>query len=52
MFLLCTNDINFNITSQLRLFAGDWILFQTIDNQLDQLLLQYDLNLIVKWSGK
>ena len=30
--------------------ADDCILYQTINNQQDQLLLQHDLNLIVKWT--
>ena len=50
MFLLYINDINLGITSQLRLFADDCILYRVISNQQDQLLLQHDLNLIVKWT--
>ena len=50
MFLLYTNDIKYGITSHLKLFADDCILYLTINNQQDQLLFQHDLNLIVKWT--
>jgi len=50
MFLLYINDINLNITSQLRLFADDCILYRIINSQHDHLELQNDLNLIVKWT--
>jgi len=44
MFLLYINDINLGISSQLRLFADDCILYQVINNEQDKLLLHY-LNL-------
>jgi len=50
MFLLYINDINCGISSQLQLFADDCILYHTINNEQDKLLLQHDLNLIVKWT--
>jgi len=50
MFLLYINDINLNITSQLRLFADDCILYRIINSQHDHLELQNDLSLIVKWT--
>jgi len=50
IFLLYINDINFNITSQLRIFVDNCILYRVIGNQQDQLLLQHDINLIVKWT--
>lgn len=50
MFLLYINDIKYGISSHLKLFADDCILYRTINNQQDHLLLQHDLNLIVEWT--
>jgi len=50
MFLLYINDINLSVASQIWLFADDCILYRVIDNQQDRLLLQHDLNLIMKWT--
>ena len=49
MFLLYINDINCGISSKLRLFTDDCILYCTINGQNDHFHLQADLNLIVKW---
>ena len=49
MFLLYINDINCGISSKLRLFADDCILYRTINDQNNHLHLQTDLDLIVKW---
>ena len=48
MFLLYINDIKCDISSHLKLFADDCILYRTINSQQDQLLLQHDLNLKIK----
>ena len=48
MLLLYINDIKCGISSHLKLFADDCILYRTINSQQDQLLLQHDLNLIIK----
>ena len=50
MFLLYINDISYGISSQLRLFADDCILYRVINNEQDKLLLQNDLDLILKWT--
>ena len=50
MFLLYINDINCRISSKLRLFADDCILYRTINGQNDHFHLQTDLDLIVKWT--
>ena len=50
LFILCINDINNAITSQIKLFADDWVLFVNISNQDDQVILQNDLdNLLMSW---
>ena len=50
MFLLYINDINCGISSKLRLFADDCILYRSINDQNDHFHLQTDLDLIVKWT--
>ena len=49
MFLLYSNDIDFGISSQLRPFETTVSLYRVIHNEQDKLLLQHDLNLIVKY---
>ena len=50
IFLLYINDINSGVSSKLRLFADDCILYRTIISQDDNLHLQSDLDLIIKWT--
>ena len=47
MFLL---DINVVISSSLRLFADDCVLYRIIESDRDQNCLQSDLSLIFAWS--
>ena len=49
MSLLYVNGIDYDISSQLQLFADDCILHRVINNEQDK-LLQHDLNLIVRWT--
>ena len=44
MFLLYINDITRSITSPLRLFADDCLLYRVIDSQNDASILQQDLD--------
>ena len=46
MFLLYINDINNNISSLLRLFADDCIMYRTIKSEQDHLQLQQDLHTV------
>jgi len=50
MFLLYINDISEDISSSLRLFADDCIVYRVIKSEQDHHQLQHDLNLINKWS--
>ena len=52
LFLLCINDINNAITSQITLFADDSVLYRNIRNQNDQVILQNDLDTISSWVEK
>ena len=52
LFLLYINDINNAITSQIKLFADDSVLFRNIHNQNDQVILQNDLDTISSWAEK
>ena len=52
LFLLYINDINNAITSQIKLFADDSVLYRNIHNQNDQVTLQNDLDTISAWAEK
>ena len=52
LFLLYINDINTAITSQIKLFANDSVLYRNIRNQNDQVILQNDLDTISSWAEK
>ena len=48
MFLIYINDIRSGVSSNLRLFADDYILYRVIECDHDHNSLQFDLDLIVK----
>lgn len=50
LFLIFVNDISQNITSKIRLFADDCILYREITEQHDMIQLQEDLNKINDWA--
>jgi len=52
MFLVYINDINENVTSSVRLFADDCIIFKTITSPQDSERLQDDLHTIWEWTQK
>ena len=52
LFLLYVNDINNAITSQIKLFADDNVLYRNIRNQNKQVILQNDLDTICSWTEK
>ena len=49
-FLIYINDIVDNITSSLRPFADDCLLYRRNDTENDTINLQRDLDNIIKWS--
>ena len=49
LFLVYINDLNKDISSDIRLFADDTVLYREILNSDDHFALQNDLNLIEKW---
>ena len=51
MFLIYINDITENISSPLRLFAGDCILYRAIAEE-DAIHLQNDLDQLFVWEIK
>uniref|UniRef100_A0A131YPE6 Endonuclease/reverse transcriptase n=1 Tax=Rhipicephalus appendiculatus TaxID=34631 RepID=A0A131YPE6_RHIAP len=51
LFLIFINDIPANISSSIRLFADDCVLYRRISSTNDQLILQEDLNKIVNWCS-
>ena len=50
MFLLYINDIDQNISSVIRLFADDCIMYRIVDTSDEACNLQHNLNKIVDWS--
>ena len=52
LFLLYINDINNAITSQIKLFADDSVLYRNIHNKKYQVILQNDLDTISSWAEK
>ena len=50
MFLLYINDIDNNITSTIRLFADDCIIYRIVNTEDDAQYLQRDLDIISSWS--
>ena len=51
MFLLYINDITDRVSSTLRLFADDCLLYQKIQSPQDSILLQKDLDLLSHCMG-
>ena len=52
MFLLYINDIDESISSMVRLFADDCVIYRIIESLEDSLCLQRDLNTILDWTRK
>jgi len=50
LFLLFINDIAIHISSSIRLFADDCVVYTPIRSKDDHCLLQNDLNTLVNWS--
>ena len=51
MFLLYTNDITKGVSSHLRLFADDCLLYRIINSAEDSIRLQEDLNRLSAWAN-
>lgn len=52
LFLIYINDLPQSLTSCVRLFADDCVLYRKINNPDDHLLLQSDIDRIVNWCHK
>ena len=50
LFLCFVNDIPLNVTSKIRLYADDILLYRRITSHEDCTLLQNDINNLIKWS--
>ena len=50
MFLIYINDITENVSSQLKLFADDCLLYRAIKTEQDSILLQKDLDALSQWA--
>ena len=49
-FLLFVNDIGYDITSNIKLFADDTLLYGLVHNSDDAISLQSDLDKLVEWA--
>jgi hypothetical protein len=52
LFLIFINDLPDNISSKVRLFADDCILYRSIKNAEDCSVLQYDLDTLAAWEKR
>ena len=52
LFLLHINDLPSIVSSKVRLFADDCLIYRQIKNNNDQIELQRDLNLLESWGVK
>jgi hypothetical protein len=52
LFLLYINDITAEISSEIRMFADDCILYRQIKSHSDRLALQNDIDSMLNWSLK
>lgn len=52
LFLIFINDLPDNLSSTIRIFADDCIVYRTIVNTDDHLVLQHDLEQISNWCSK
>ena len=50
LFLLYINDINNAITSQIKFFADDSVLYINLRNKNDQVIIQNYLDTISSWA--
>ena len=50
MLLVYINDINENITSSVRLFTDDCVIYKTVTTPQDSKQLQEDLHKICEWT--
>ena len=51
LFLLYINDLPSVVSSKVRLFADDCLIYRNIKNKEDQIALQKDLNLLENWGN-
>ena len=51
LFLLHINDLPSVVSSKVRLFADDWLIYRNIKNKEDQIAMQKDLNLLENWGN-
>ena len=51
LFLIFINDIIDNISSEVRLFADDTVIYRSINSDADHKILQNDLNTLFNWSA-
>ena len=51
LFLLHINDLPSVVSSKVRPFADDCLIYRNIKNKQDQITLQKDINLLENWGN-
>ena len=51
LFLIYINDITESITSTIRLYADDVLIYRVINNEADTICLQNDLSILENWAN-
>ena len=52
MFLAFINDLPDAVSSQVRLFADDCVMYRTVEDESDCSILQEDLDMLAQWEKK
>ena len=52
LFLIYINDLPDCVTSRIRLFADDCLIYREIHNPEDQLALQKEVDILEQWANK
>lgn len=52
LFLIFIKDILNEVVSNMKLFADDVVLYRTISSSEDSVMLQKDLDKLIKWEEK
>lgn len=52
LFLIYINDLPFHVSSNIRMFADDCVIYRTVTNTSAQVALQDDINHVLNWCDR